>query len=107
MFAGHVEEIDSDIKRFANDGYSLRSVLINTKLVAAQPDDRRSYSRASKFSHFHTKTPYSSLHCRSYIHTVSEIVLYVKEKFVENLRWLTHTIRLTAAFFSPDDAIIS
>jgi hypothetical protein len=38
MFAGHVEEIDSGIERLANDGYSLRSVLINTKVVAAQPD---------------------------------------------------------------------
>src|ERR1700724_3775060 len=46
MFAGHVEEIDSDIERLANDGYSLRSVLINTKVVAAQPDDRRPYSGA-------------------------------------------------------------
>src|SRR6267378_1196058 len=61
MFAGHVEEIDSDIERLANDGYSLRSVLINTKVVAAQPDDRRPDSGAPKFSHFHTKTPYSSL----------------------------------------------
>jgi hypothetical protein len=61
MFAGHVEEIDSDIERLANDGYSLRSVLINTKVVAAQPDDRCPYSGAPKFSYFHTKTPYSSL----------------------------------------------
>ena len=36
----HVEEIDSDIERLANDGYSLRSVLIKTKLIAAQPDAR-------------------------------------------------------------------
>jgi len=61
MFASHVQEIDSDIERLAHDGYSLRSVLINTKVVAAQPDDRRPYSGAPKFSHFHTKTPYSSL----------------------------------------------
>src|SRR3984957_8986578 len=61
MFAGHVQEIDSDIERLANDGYSLRRVLINTKVVAAQPDDRRPYSGAPKFSHFHTKTPYTSL----------------------------------------------
>ena len=52
MFAGHVEEIDSDIERLANDGYSLRSVLINTKVVAAQPDDRRPYSGAPKFLAF-------------------------------------------------------
>src|ERR1700729_4567765 len=59
MFARHVQEIDSDIDRLANDGYSLRRVLINTKVVAAQPDDPRPYSGAPKFSHFHTKTPYS------------------------------------------------
>jgi hypothetical protein len=57
MFARHVEEIDSDIERLANDGYSLRSVLIKTKVVAAQPDIRRPYSGAPKFSHFHPKTP--------------------------------------------------
>ena len=76
MFAGHVEEIDSGIERLANDGCSLRSVLINTKVVAAQPDDRRPYSGAPKFPHFHTRTPYSSLRCRFYIQTVSESVLY-------------------------------
>src|SRR5271156_6275649 len=57
MFGRHVEEIDSDIERLANDGYSLRSVLIKTKVVAAQPDDRGPYSGAPKFSHFHTNTP--------------------------------------------------
>jgi hypothetical protein len=44
------------IERLANDGYSLRSVLIPTKVVAAQPDNRRPYSGAPKFSYFHKKT---------------------------------------------------
>src|SRR5271156_5956876 len=60
MFACHVEEIDSDIERLANDGYSLRGVLINTKVVAPQPNDRRPYPGAPQFSHFHPKSPFSS-----------------------------------------------
>jgi hypothetical protein len=36
---------------------------------------------------------YSSLRCRSYIHTVSEIVLYVQEKIVENLLWSMRKVR--------------
>src|SRR5271168_5177552 len=61
MFAGHVQEIDSGIQRLAHNCNRLPGVLIDAKIVAAQPDDRRPYSGAPKFSHFHTKTPYSSL----------------------------------------------
>src|ERR1700676_2603614 len=64
MFAGHVQEIDSDIQRLAHNCNRLPGVLIDAKVVAAQPDDRRPYSGAPKFSHFHMKTPSSSLRCR-------------------------------------------
>src|SRR5580658_2298702 len=33
--SGFPRQIDPDVERLANDGYSLRSVLINTKVVAA------------------------------------------------------------------------
>jgi hypothetical protein len=57
MFAGHVQEIDSDIQRLAHNCNRLPGVLIDAKIVAAQPDDRRPHPHAAEFSHFHTKTP--------------------------------------------------